>query len=604
MGSNNQFNDFTLPQNAYTAFDATSLRNLIIQRLNQQGVFTDQNYTGSNISSIIDIVAYSYHVLLFYLNQTGSEGLYSSSSLYENINKIVKGLGYNPIGYQTSTLSFNCHQDGSLSIGTYTIPRYSYFTLNGVNYAFGADATFSIDSVDPTIEITDLSDNFLLYEGTFSEYPIYTANGEPFEQFTLALTDNTGTNIKIDHFNVNVYVQDNTSSTPAFAQYTSTQSLFLEASNSLKYEIRLNESGRYEIKFGNNIHGKQLNVGDFVAVYYLKTDGATGQVSENILNNSSLLLYQSSQFTVISADVISTDLNIINTSETPHLIFSNSSPSTPFTDIESVSSIKVNALNTFKTQYRLITTDDFQSYITGNFSNILGSVRCVNNTDFVNNHLKYYFDLGVEKPNQESRVLFNQVNFSSSCNTNNVYVYGVPLIGNSISLTNQASYLSNSQKQNIVAHLEPFKIVTSDIVFADPVYTYFDFTTKTVSPSGTQLQLTISSLQSQNAQSIIQQVAQIFTQYFSTTNDNLGALVSLTELSNQILAINGVNAINTVGNTDTQSEIIPGICLLAYNPIYSNDSQVIQQNIQLPFYKFPIFNNASTLTQRISAIFD
>ena len=49
--------EFPLPKESYAAFDAISLRNLIIQRLNDQGTLTDQNYLGSNLASIIDIIS-------------------------------------------------------------------------------------------------------------------------------------------------------------------------------------------------------------------------------------------------------------------------------------------------------------------------------------------------------------------------------------------------------------------------------------------------------------------------------------------------------------------------------------------------------------------
>jgi hypothetical protein len=48
---------FDIPKDAYVAFDALSLRQLIIDRLNEQKVFTDQNFVGSNLASIIDIVS-------------------------------------------------------------------------------------------------------------------------------------------------------------------------------------------------------------------------------------------------------------------------------------------------------------------------------------------------------------------------------------------------------------------------------------------------------------------------------------------------------------------------------------------------------------------
>jgi len=50
------FNNFDLTTDGYVAFDATSLKSLITTRLNTNNIFTDQNFEGSNLSSIIDIV--------------------------------------------------------------------------------------------------------------------------------------------------------------------------------------------------------------------------------------------------------------------------------------------------------------------------------------------------------------------------------------------------------------------------------------------------------------------------------------------------------------------------------------------------------------------
>ena len=138
-----QNTEFKLQSNAYAAFDATSLKRLIIDRLNAGGTFTDQNFEGSNLGSIIDVIAYSYHVLLFYLNKTSTESLFSEAELYENMNRIVKSIDYKPIGFQTSTLSFEANGTSSLEIGTYTIPRYSYFSIDGIDYSFIDDTTFS-----------------------------------------------------------------------------------------------------------------------------------------------------------------------------------------------------------------------------------------------------------------------------------------------------------------------------------------------------------------------------------------------------------------------------------------------------------------------------
>ena len=69
--------DFSLSRDSYATFDALTLKQLIKKRLNEGGVFTDQSFEGSNISAIIDIIAYSYHTLLFYLNNTASESTFN-----------------------------------------------------------------------------------------------------------------------------------------------------------------------------------------------------------------------------------------------------------------------------------------------------------------------------------------------------------------------------------------------------------------------------------------------------------------------------------------------------------------------------------------------
>jgi len=607
--ANTQFNDFTLPPNSYAAFDATSLKNLIIQRLNQSGVFTDQNYTGSNINSVIDIVAYSYHVLLFYLNQTGAESLYSQASLYENINKIVKILNYNPIGYQTATLSFLAQASDAMTPGTYTIPRYSYFILDGINYSFNQDITFTKTTSGAEL-LSEIYDRNLLYQGLYGEYPIYNATGEPFEQFSISLSDSQGNNIPIDHFNIDVYVKDNTVLNAKYELYSPTDSLFLGDGATKAYEIRLNEMGRYEIKFGDDIHGKQLHANDSVAVYYLQTDSTAGEVSEAALDGKSLLFYNSAQYKQITSDTISTGLILLDATTASNLYFYNPNPSTKFQDIESVDSIKTNAVNTFKTQYRLVTAEDFRIFILKRFGNLLASVKCISNADYISGHLKYFFDLGVEKPNIESRILLNQVKFSSSCNFNNLYVYCAPRLAKTTSLNARLNYLSSAQKQLISNEANPFKVVTSEIVYNDPVYVIVDFGVKIpgeqLSPTiadESYFEIIVDTNQRRNFDTIRQSAASIFQAYFDVQLDNLGKLIDLGILNTQLLQIQGVIDFRTTRTNSNVTQTLPGISFLIYNPVYpTTDINTLQQNLQLPYFKFPILNNSADIVNKIRIV--
>lgn len=609
MATQNTFNNFNLNNDAYAAFDALSLKSLIIKRLNSNKIFTDQNFEGSNISSIIDIIAYAYHVLLFYLNQTSAESTFTNAQLYENINKIVKLIGYNPVGNQTAILPFKAYAASQLQPDTYTIQRYSYFTVNGVYYSFNKDITFT-KTTSGSEYLNDFSDQNLLYQGVYVEYPTYTATGEPFEVLTLTVVDDNGQNVSIDHFNVDVYVRDTTIDNPVWEKWEPTSSLFLERSNALKYEIRLNESGRYEIKFGNNINGKELNAGDDVAVYYLRTNGKAGQIGPNILNGNKLFQYSTARFIQIKTDTTPVNLRVMTQAETQLITFTNDDPSTEYVEAEDVDSIKKNAINTFKSQFRLITTDDFSNYVYKNYSNIIASAKVVNNWDYVSQHLKYYFDLGVQKPNMESRILFNQVKFADACNFNNIYVYAVPKLQKLTTLTTRANYLNSSQKQAILNDVNRVKLATAEVIINDPVYVALDLGFKIageeLSPSisdNCYLQISRSITAKRNPETIKKEISEIFRKYFSNTKDNLGLLISLTEITNSISKIEGITEVKTIRKENGNTYEVPGVSLLIYNPVYPyDDINIISQDTQLPFYKFPFLNNELDFANKIVVV--
>jgi len=220
--TNNDQLEFTLPKGGYAAFDAASLKNLIIERLNSNEVFTDQNYEGSNINAFIDIISYAYHVLLFYLNDTSNEAMFSESQIYENINRIVKSIDYKPVGTQSPVLTINVVASDQLIAGTYTIPRYTYIDVAGFRYSFNRDVTF-VKTTDDEQALVQISGNTLLYQGNYKEYPTYTATGEPNETITLV----PGDGVNVDHFNIDVYVQEG-GNNGQYHKYDTTTSLLFE----------------------------------------------------------------------------------------------------------------------------------------------------------------------------------------------------------------------------------------------------------------------------------------------------------------------------------------------------------------------------------------
>lgn len=600
--------EFPLSFNAYAAFDAQSLKTLMQQRLSENGTFTDQIFEGSNFNNLLDLVAYSYHVLLYYLNQTSNESLFSNATLYENMNKIVKLINYKPIGIQTSVLSYNAEANDQLESGVYTIPRFSYFTINDLYYSYNKDLTF-VKANSGAEVLSELSDFALLYQGQFVEYPLYISTGESYEEVNIVSVDQDGNNDAIDHNNIFVYVRDVSGK---WREWTRVESIFLNSGNSECFEVRLNENQRYTVKFGNNVTGKKLNGGDLVAIYYLRSDKSIGQVGPGTLDGNQLFLYSTDQYNTIMADIMDNKNNIITEEEINNITFTNIDASTEYSDIESVDQIRKNAPNSFKRQSRLVTTEDFKTYITTNFNNIITDAVVVNNWEYLDEHIRYLYNIGLKEPSLDSRVLLNQVRFADSCNFNNIYVYCIPRKLMTNSFTYDRGFLGDGLKDYILNSLDKIKTATVEVIIQDPVYygvgiaafSPVEIFNKNFTPSAIEeSKLIIGKLSNNNTSisDIKRKVSETILNYFSFSKVKLGQTIDLQYLTQELFNIDGVGSIITRRGDITA----PGISLIGFNPVYSEpgeDINLINQNVKLPYFKVPYWYNTNLLDSQIEVV--
>lgn len=608
------YNSFDIPKGGYAAFDAMSLRELIINRLNEQGTFTDQNYIGSNLATIIDIIAYAYNTLIFYLNRTSSESIFTEAQLYENINRIVKLIDYSPLGAQTSTLTFNCSAS-IFSQGLYTLPRYSYvYATNNIPFSFNEDITFNKTLNSSNEFLKEISEQKLLYQGIYQEYPTYTAAGEDYETIIL----NPGNNI-IDHFNIDVYVKPVI--TGKWEQFSKSPNLYLEETNSKKYEIRLNQSQRYEIKFGDDINGYKLQQGDEVAIYYLQSLGDRGVVAanslqystqgnllpegtDNITNQATPRIFNSIRYNQILQDTLSDQYQLITAEQAYNIKLSNDFASTNFTPAETTQQIRENAPITYRSQYRLVTAKDYEVFLRSNFANFISDVRVFNNTEYTLNYLQYFHNIGLTDPDKTTRSLFNQIQFADSCNFNNVYLITVPRSSTSL------NYLLPTQKEIINNSLQDNKVLTSETVFIDPIYMAFSIgvanTELEFDPTmdGAVCRLTIikAPTSRRNDIAIKQDIINIFKEYFSQKQARLGQIVEIQQLAQNILNVEGVADYYTT-RVDDSNIRIRGLSLFCWNPLYpNNDKNVTTNNISLLPFQYPYFDSIELLSNRIEIV--
>lgn len=594
-----KFTEFGLSTDSYAAFDAVSLRDLIKRRLTEKNVFTDQLFEGSNLSSLVDVIAYSYHTLLFYLNRTSSEAIFTEAQLYENVNRIVKLLNYNPTGYKTSVLTFQAKATANLAQGLYTIPRYSFVDIGGIKYSLASDVAFG-KTTSGEQPIASIGEKHLLYQGMFEQFPLQQATGEDFETFTLSFDKTT----KIDAYNIHVYVRSN----GVWSEYTQTESLFLETPTASVFEKRLNENKLYEIRFGNDVYGRRLKSGDSVAIYYLKSDQDKGAVGSGALKGE-LSPLTTSTFLQIRDNIKSPNVVYMSLSNLQQLTLTNTDPSTKPEAEETVESIKNLAPKFFGAQHRLITAADFENYVNKQYGNVIADVKVVNNKDYIDGHLAYAVnDLQLQHPNMESRIAYNQVNFASSTNFNNVYIYAVPKFEKITSATPMVNFLSPAQRSLIINGVDKIKALTCEPVVVDPVYMAIDLgaalATETLTPDirkNTVLNI-VKRRDSQRDDDIIRsEVESVIKSYFGTSS-SLGYLLDMSSLYSDIASVTDVIDVYMT-RTDNTNVKTQGITFLSWNPVYKqSDISIVSQNTQYPYFKFPYLFEQAMLLNKINVV--
>ena len=589
--------DFIIPKDGYLVFDALQIKQFIKDRLNETNVFSDQRFEGSYLSTIIEIQAYMFHVLMYYLNRTSTEGMFSEAQIYENMNRIVKLLDYKPIGRQTSTLTFEFSAGSEFSTGLYTIPRYSYIENGTASYSFNEDITIA-KTTTGVQALNDISQQKLLYQGKFVEYPTYTAVGNDNEIIFFA----PGDNVMIDHFNIDVYVNHE----GTWTQWEKTPSLYLEGAFDQKFEIRLNENKRYEIRFGNDINGKRLVVGDQVVIYYLESNASNGEVGAYAIKGKQLKTLNTQNLANILADLNAQnnqENNYVDSTEATYFSFDNQNLSTYYQEEESVDSIRQNAPGVFRSQYRLVTESDYDTFLRTNFANLIHDVSVVNNWRYMTEQMKYYYDIGLKDPNNVSNLLYNQLHFADGCNFNNVYITAVP---KTISNTkNPTSNLTPAQKELMMSSIKDAKTLTSEVVVLDPVYIATDIviplegnTPSVDDVDKTELVIQKDPNSRRDPTSIQLEVYNVFLNYFTRSNQTLGKQLDLNALTSSILSINGVKTFYTQ-RTDNSSVRYNGLGMLMWNPTYPTDKTYAVKSTATSYFKYLYLNNTDNFANKI-----
>jgi hypothetical protein len=332
----------------FTSLDFDQIKVTLRNYLQSNSNFTDYDFEGSNLSSILDVLAYNTYITSYNANMISNEVFIDSATLRENVVALARNIGYVPRSRKSSRASIN------FTVEAGTTPPPSTVTLKkgpvastgnsfgGTSYVFGITKEITKPVIDGVAYFYDTD----VYEGSVVDQSFTFSTDNVNQRFILS---NAG--IDLDTLEINVRPSATSSLKSA---YTRQDSLFdavtgtTVTGKSLIYYIQEIEDEQYEVIFGDGIFGKALDDGNVVEATYIISNGPEANGISN-LSFSGRCTYNRNAV----ENTITSGISLI-TAETP---------SSGGELIESVDSVKKYAPQIFATQNRALTANDYEILI-------------------------------------------------------------------------------------------------------------------------------------------------------------------------------------------------------------------------------------------------
>ena len=332
-----------MPLVNFSNLDFNQVKTTLRDYLKSNSEFTDYDFDGSNLSSILDVLAYNTYITSYNANMVANEVFIDSATLRENVVALARNIGYTPRSRKASysTISFFVDtSDITPSPVNLTLKAGPVASTQG---SFGSQSfVFSI-SEDITVPVVNGIANFTdipIYEGTLLTSNFTYSSRNPNQKYILP---NSG----IDTALLRVTVQSSQSSTQK-VKYSAQDDLFELGSSSKVYFLQEIENERYELFFGDGVFGQALEEGNYITANYIVSNGDSANgVSQFSYSGRITYTRNSIEYTVTSG------ISLLNTG-----IISTGGES-----IESVESIKKFAPKVYASQNRALTANDYESLI-------------------------------------------------------------------------------------------------------------------------------------------------------------------------------------------------------------------------------------------------
>jgi len=324
-----------MPFTKYTNLDFDQIKTSIKDYLRANSTFTDFDFEGSNFSVLIDTLAYNTYITAFNSNMIVNESFLDSATLRENVVSLAGNIGYVPRSRTASSAQISFDVTTAVNTPTLTLKAGIVCTgsANESTYTFAIPEDVSANVVNGTASFNNIN----VFQGIFLTKR-FLYDGSLDQRFIL-------NNSFIDTSTIKVYIgKENTRG----IEYSLSENIFNVDKNSRIFFANEVQDEKYEIRFGDGIIGKKLGEdgdGTYITVDYIVTDGRSGNGASSFSFSGTL---ESANTQVIDPGTvtITTNQSSINGG-----------------DIEPIDSVKYYAPRLYSSQYRAVTSRDYEAII-------------------------------------------------------------------------------------------------------------------------------------------------------------------------------------------------------------------------------------------------
>ena len=325
-----------MPYTQLSNLDFEDIKTSLKEYMRAQSDFTDYDFEGSALSTIIDTLAYNTYYTAFNTNMVVNELFIDSATLRDNVVAIAKQLGYRPKSATSPTayISFTV---------TYTNPTTDTELIlkKGTGFIASYDNNVYQYIVNDDVKAQVIND-----VATFT-------NVEVREGTQLVNTFTVNTALKSQRFILdNTDIDTNTIRVKVFPTGGSFSEPYLVADNILGVDgtskvffLDEIEDQRYEILMGDGVLGKKLENNARIEVSYITT---AGPESNGVR-------------TFVFSGVLENPNGVSPTSFTTSI--TSTTASAGGEEIESTAKIKYTAPKAYGTQERAVTAQDYEAIV-------------------------------------------------------------------------------------------------------------------------------------------------------------------------------------------------------------------------------------------------